>query len=223
MHVFRRLLRERRSTAAVEFSIVGLFYFVILIFAVEGGIFYIKIDTLDFATEKASRLILLNNYTTAPATATAFKTDIASASNGLLKTSSIAVSVQMTPPVSGTTAAPVNGFLNLPTTFTAGTYQYKDGACPVTTNINTGVVSAGTCTGTCAYSTTGANTIGELDTGYESTAAGVTTLYQTYTCGAGQDILVQVQFTDSTISNILGGIFGPFITTLAFQAEPTVS
>jgi hypothetical protein len=40
---------------------------------------------------------------------------------------------------------------------------------------------------------------------------------------AGQDVLVQVQYTDSTLTKLVSFIFGPIISTMAFQAEPSDS
>jgi Flp pilus assembly protein TadG len=218
----REFIRTRKSTTAVEFAIVGSLYVLVLLFAVEGGIFYLKVDLLDLATEKASRLIILNNVATAPQTASAFAALIASNGNGALTLSNIAVSVQMAAPVSGTVAAPVGGFQSLTkNAFTAGTFGYYAGACGIETNVATGAVTPNPlepCTGTCTTSK-----LGEADQGYQTTTNGVTTLFQTYTCSAGQDILVQVQYTDSTLTKLVSGFLGPVISTLAFQAEPTLS
>jgi Flp pilus assembly protein TadG len=215
-----RFARTRRSTTAVEFAVVGSLYCLVLLFAVEGGIFYLKVDVLDLATERASRFIVLNNLSTAPTSAAAFAALIANNGNGALTPGNVAVSVRMVAPVSGTIAAPAGGFQSLPvSTFTPGTYQYVAGACALTTNVATGVITVGACTGSCVYPTTP----GLADQGYQTTTNNVTTLHQTYTCSAGQDILVQVQYTDSALAKLVGGFFGPVVTTLAFQAEPTLS
>jgi hypothetical protein len=227
--MIRRFSQERKCSTTVEFAIVGSLYFLVLLFAVEGGILYLKIDTLDLATERASRLLVLNNVATAPATSAAFIGDIAANSNGALQTANIAISVQMAAAVTGTIAAPKGGFQSLSTTFTAKTFQYVPGSCPVTTIVGS-TPTVGACTGGCAYSTAAnaTNIPGELDPGYQTTVINAnnsttTTLHQTYTCSAGQDILVQVQYTDTTLTKLVAGLFGPIITTLAFQAEPTLS
>jgi Flp pilus assembly protein TadG len=218
--LLRSFVRTRRSTTAVEFAIVGSLYVLVLLFAVEGGIFYLKIDILDLATERASRFIILNNLTTAPASAGAFASLIANNGNGALTLGNIAVSVRMAAPISGTTAAPVAGFQSLTAAaFTPGTYQYVPGACALSTNVATNVTTVGACTGGCQYP----SVLGAADQGYQTTTNNVTTLHQTYTCSAGQDILVQVQYTDSTLTKLIAGFFGPVTSTLAFQAEPTLS
>jgi Flp pilus assembly protein TadG len=211
--------RSRQSSTAFEFAIVGGLYCFVLLCAIEGGIFYLKVDLLDLATERAARFIVLNNLATAPTTAQAFATLISSYGNGALTLNNIAVSVQMVAPVSGTAKKPVGGFQSLqPIIFAPGTYQYVAGACALSTNVATNTVTVGTCTGTCTHAT-----LGLADQGYQSTSGGVTTLYQTYTCSAGQDILVQVQYTDSTLTTLVAKFFGPVVSTLAFQAEPTLS
>jgi Flp pilus assembly protein TadG len=215
-----RFVRERRSSTSVEFAIVGSLYFLVLLFAIEGGIFYIKVDTLDLATERASRLMILNNFATAPATSAALITDIVNSSGGTLQPLNLAVSVRMVAPISGTAAAPVGGFQSLPNTFDSSQYQYVPGACHLTTNETTKIVTSSNCTGGCATTK-----LGQADSGYLSTnfTTGVSTLNQIYTCSAGQDILVQVQLTDGTLAGIINKFFGPVISTLAFQAEPSIT
>jgi Flp pilus assembly protein TadG len=271
-----RFAKDRRSSTSVEFAIVGLIYFTILFFVIQGGIFYIKVTVLDFATEAASRTVLLNQnpattVATPPTTGTAFATLVAQHSFGVLQAANLKVALQIVPPRSvsfnslqgyqgnaTSGAAGTYGFTTItPFTFAAGQtapYQYTNpGVCPV--NYETQVADNGAtasflngiaptngtitaCTGTClnaGYAAANGNNgqtviIGGIaDDGSSSistsTGGGHTftnTVYTdgTYTCYAGQDALLQVQYIDPTLTLLVGKYFGSVVSSLAFQIEP---
>jgi Flp pilus assembly protein TadG len=234
-----RFSQDRRGSTAVEFALVGLLYFFILIFALEGGIFYLRVTVLDLATEQAARAIMINEgpnnagtYTDAPASALDFQKLIEADSFNVLTQANISVEVQMTGPVTGTAAVAGTGFSSIkPVAIPDNvTYQYKPGSCTVDYSTSTvgGVtkytwISTSSCTdGDCAASQAtfnGLPTYGEISGGtYDTTLDEY--IDATYSCSAGQDIVVQARYTDTTLSNLVAYLFGPITTTLAFQVEP---
>jgi Flp pilus assembly protein TadG len=243
----RRFRQDRRSSTAVEFALVGLLYFFLLIFALEGGIFYLRTTVLDLATENAARVIMINQgannagtFTAAPTTAAAFITLIENDSYSVLTQSNIKVSVQMTGPVTGTAAIAGTGFQSIPPVATpAGLYQYVPGSCTVDYSTSTTgaattytFISSSACTtGTCAASQASfarLPTYGEVTGGTDVTTTAGNTVTNTYTdatysCSAGQDIVVQAQYTDTTLSALVAYLFGPITSTLAFQVEPATT
>jgi Flp pilus assembly protein TadG len=230
----------------VEFALVGLLYFFVLLFGLEGGIFYLRTTVLDLATEQAARAIMINQgannagtFTAAPTTAAAFQQLVQSDSFGVLTLANIKVSVQMAGPVTGTARAAGTGFQSIPPVATpAGLYQYLPGSCTI--NYSTSTTAGGTtytlisnagCTaGTC---TTGRfallPTTGQVSGGTDVTSTGAggaavnTYTGATFSCSAGQDIVVQAQYTDTTLATLVGYLFGPITSTLAFQVEPTTT
>jgi Flp pilus assembly protein TadG len=166
-----RLGRDRSSAAAVEFAVVGSLYLLLLLFVIEGGLFYLKIAVLDYATEAASRAILLNgnaNAPTPPTTTAQFQTKVAANSFGLLNVTNIVASVQLNDPDGGTyDGGNANaGFQNItPYKFANGAappFQYIYGTCtnvayqkivattgtPATlVSQGSDIQSSGTCTG----------------------------------------------------------------------------
>jgi len=240
-----RLSRDRRGSTAVEFAIVGLLYFFLLIFALEGGIYYLRVTVLDLATEQAARVIMINqgednngNFITAPIAATganSFQALVEKDSYGVLTQANIAVEVRMAPPVTGTVRAANAGFQAIPPVATPDnvTYQYQPGSCEVdytppsgavtkyTLNMNHGC-TAGDCTATQANFNLLPAGGGEVSGGtYDATTGEYKDA--TYSCSAGQDIVVQAQYTDTTLSALIGYLFGPITTTLAFQVEPATT
>jgi Flp pilus assembly protein TadG len=240
-----RFQHDRKASTAIEFAIVGLLYFFVLIFAVEGGIYYLQATVIDFATEQASRAIMINQgannagvYTDAPQTAALFQAlvynDSSAASDGLLSQANIQVAVQMAAPVTGN-AVTGPGFASIPPVAVpnGSVYEYVPGSCTVdyTTSTVAGVtkytlVANHGCTdGNCAATQPSFNLLpvnGELSGGaYDATTGKY--LNATYSCSAGQDILVQVQYSDSPLSALVAYLFGPITTTLAFQVEPATT
>jgi Flp pilus assembly protein TadG len=242
--------RDRAGGTAVEFAIVGLLYFFLLIFALEGGIFYLRTTVLDLATEQAARAIMINEgpnnagtYTDAPATASDFQKLIEADSYNVLTLANISVEVRMAAPVTGTAAVAGTGFASIPPVATPDntTYQYKPGSCEVnyststtggTTTYTFGTLGPNGCTaGDCVASQTNFALLpasGEVAGGTDVTTtvngATVNTYTDaTYSCSAGQDIVVQAQYTDSTLSKLIAYLFGPITTTLAFQVEPVTT
>lgn len=237
--------RDRRGSTAVEFALVGLLYFFLLIFALEGGIFYLRTTVLDLATEQAARVIMINqgtdnngNFTTAPTAATganSFQTLIENDSYGVLNQANIRVEVRMAPPVTGTVRAANAGFQFIPPVATPDnvTYQYQPGSCEVDYTPPSGAVTKYTlnmnhgCTaGDCAATQTNFNLLpaggGEVSGGNFDVTTGE---YKdaTYSCSAGQDIVVQAQYTDTALAAFVAYLFGPISTTLAFQVEPSTT
>lgn len=242
-----RFRRDRRGSTAVEFALVGLLYFFLLIFALEGGIFYLRVTVLDLATEQAARAIMINQVAgntvgapAAPTTAAAFTQLIENDSYNVLTIGNIKVAVQMAPPVTGTIAAPAGGFQSIkPLANPANQYQFLPGACTVTytttsvngaaATYNAPTASACDANGTCTVANfTLLPTYGEVAGGTDVTTTIGNTVTNTYTnatysCSAGQDVVVQAQYTDTTLSALVGYLFGPITTTLAFQVEPTTT
>jgi len=236
----RRFRRDRRSSTAVEFALVGLLYFFLLIFALEGGIFYLRITVLDLATEQAARVIMINqgadnngNFATAPTTPTganSFQALIENDSFDVLTQANIKVEVQMAPPVTGTVRAAGTGFQSIPPAATPDnvTYEYKPGSCEVdystSTTPYTLIKNHGCTAGDCT--TANFNLLpaggGEVSGG-TYTASSNSYTDATYSCSAGQDIVVQAQYTDTTLSALIGYLFGPITSTLAFQVEPATT
>jgi Flp pilus assembly protein TadG len=244
-----RFRRDRKSSTAVEFAIVGSVYFFVLFVVVEGGIFYLLTTTLDFATELASRSIMIdqgvntdnnNSYTAAPATPAALESLIQANSYGVLNVASITVEVQMAGPVTGATRAAGTGFQAIPAVATPDgtTYQFLPGSCTVdysTTSVNgaapsytlnsTGACTTGKCAAT--YFSRLPNE-GEVSGGTDVTTTSGTTVTNTYSnatfsCSGGQDVVVQAQYTDSLLAKLVGYLFGPITSTLAFQVEPAAT
>jgi Flp pilus assembly protein TadG len=237
--------RDRKGGTAVEFALVGVMYFFVLLFAIAGGTFYLRITVLDLATEQASRAIMINqgpdnagSFTAAPTTAAAFEQMVQTNSFGVLSFGNIQVAVQMAGPVTGTVRAAGTGFQSIPPVATpGGTYQYLPGSCTInyststtggtstyTLNSNAGC-TAGTCT-TARFSLL--PTSGEVQGGTDVATTSGSTVTNTYTsatfsCSAGQDIVVQVQYTDSVLSQLVAYLFGPVTSTIAFQVEPVTT
>jgi Flp pilus assembly protein TadG len=238
-------IRDRRGSAAVEFAIVAMIYVFMLLFAIDGGVFYIGTTVLDLATEQASRVIMINQgannaggFTAAPTTAAAFVQLIQTNSFNILGLGNIQVAVQMARPVTGTIRAAGTGFQSIPpVAIPAGTYQYLPGSCTInyatsttgatttyTLNSNAGC-TAGTCT-TANFSLLPA--AGQVTGGTDVSSASGSTITNTYTgatfsCSAGQDIVVEAQYTDSTLSKIVAYLFGPITSIIAFQVEPATT
>jgi Flp pilus assembly protein TadG len=240
--IFRR---DRRGTTAVEFAIVAMIYVFMLLFAIDGGVFYIGTTVLDLATEQASRAIMINQgannaggSTAAPTTAAAFTQLVQSNSYNVLTLGNIQVAVQMAGPVTGTVRAAGTGFQAIPpVAIPAGTYQYLPGACTInySTSTTAGTTTyslsssagctAGTCT-TAKFSLLPAS--GQVTGGTDVSSTSGSTITNTYTaatfsCSAGQDIVVQAQYTDTTLSKIVAYLFGPITSTIAFQVEPATT
>jgi Flp pilus assembly protein TadG len=224
--------RDRKGGTAVEFALVGVMYFFVLLFAIAGGTFYLRITVLDLATEQASRAIMINqgpdnagSFTAAPTTAAAFEQMVQTNSFGVLSFGNIQVAVQMAGPVTGTVRAAGTGFQSIPPVATpGGTYQYLPGTSTYTLNSNAGC-TAGTCT-TARFSLL--PTSGEVQGGTDVATTSGSTVTNTYTsatfsCSAGQDIVVQVQYTDSVLSQLVAYLFGPVTSTIAFQVEPVTT
>jgi len=239
------LRRDRQASTALEFAIVASIYVFLLVFAVEGGIFYLRMTVLDQATEQASRAIMINQgpnnagaFTAAPTTAAAFAQLIQTDSFGVLNLANIKVAVQMAGPVTGTARAAGTGFQAIPPVASPnnGTYQYLPGSCTInyTTSTTGGATTytlnsttsctAGTCT-SAKFALLPAS--GEVNGGADvtSSANNGATIINTYTsatfsCSAGQDIVVQAQYTDSTLSKMVAYLFGPISSVIAFQVEP---
>jgi Flp pilus assembly protein TadG len=236
---------DRSSSTAVEFAIVAMLYVFLLLFAIDGGIFYLQTTVLDLATEQASRAIIINQgannagaYTAAPTTAAAFKQLVQADSFGILTLANIQVAVQMAAPVTGTVRAAGIGFQSIPPVATpAGTYQYLPGSCTINyststtagTTTYTLISSAGCTAGTCTTAKFGLlPASGEVTGGTNVTGTSGSSVTNTYTgatfsCSAGQDIVVQAQYTDSTLSKLVAYLFGPITSTLAFQVEPATT
>jgi Flp pilus assembly protein TadG len=255
-----RRRNPRGGAVAVEFALVGLVYFIVVFFVIQGGIYFLRVTVLDFATEQAARALMINDNpgyaVAAPPSAAAFRQDIANSGYGLLNFNNIAVSVRVCAPVwttaiSGYSGGCFGGFKNMPlSTFdpTNNTYQYYAGVCTVNVTLysaNTGlqnlVVNSSSCTGTCNTNALNGSGNGNVANGAFSLASatipsgGVTvidagggtmitvTQYNgaTYTCAAGQDFLVQVQYTDATLSGLVSSYFSKIRSTLAFELEPS--
>jgi len=245
MKVFEKFFGDRGGGAAVEFALVGVTYCFMLLGAIEGGCFYLRVTVLDLATEQAARAIMINQgannagtFTAAPTTATAFAALIQSDSFGVLSLANIAVAVQMAGPVTGTSRAAGTGFQAIPPVASpAGTYQYLPGSCTIDyTTTTTGssttyaLTSSSGCTaGTCATSRFALlPTQGEVSGGTETSSTSGSTVTDTYTgatfsCSAGQDIVVQAQYTDTSIAALVSYLFGPVTSTVAFQVEPATT
>ena len=234
--------RDRRGGTAVEFALVSLMYLFLLLFAIDGGIFYLGTTMLDFATEQASRVIMINqganndgSYTVSPASAAAFKQLVQADSFGVLSLGSVQIAVQMAGPITGTAFSNGLGFHSiLPLANPDGTYQYLPGSCTIdyataTTAGDTSyslISSAGCTAGTCATANFALlPSRGEVQGGTDATSTAGGTITNTYTgatfsCSAGQDVVLQAQFTDATLSTLVANLFGPITATLAFQVEP---
>jgi len=106
--------------------------------------------------------------------------------------------------------------------------------------------ATGTCSGTCNLSSAYANgtqystptqdneVIGGIVNGGAAQPASTTTIGSAlytftnftggkYTCNSGQDVLLQVQYTDPTIVSLVGQFFGAIVSTVAFQIEPSAT
>ena len=239
------LRRDRKASTAVEFALVAMLYVFLLLFALEGGIFYLRTTVLDLATEQAARVIMINQgpnnagtFTTAPTTAAAFASLIQSYSFGDLALGNIEVAVQMATPVTGTTRAAGTGFQAIPPVADpAGTYQYLPGSCTInySTSTTAGVttytlISNSGCT-VCTCTTSRfalLPTSGEVSGGSDVTSTSGSTVTNTYTgatfsCSGRQDIVVQAQYTDTALTALVAYLFGPVTSTLAFQVEPATT
>jgi hypothetical protein len=251
----------------VELALVGLLYFLVLFFVIQGGLYYIRVTVLDFATEVAARAILINNNpgyqlagptTALPTTAALLRQNIANAGYGFLDANNIAVSVKVCAPVWQTglgatangTGGCLGGFQNMPLTpFTPGTFQYFTGTATVNLyqyvgsdgSTGIGVIATTATTGTCNTAPLNGSTNGNVANGTLSLATATTppggvtvisvgpgasvtrTEYDgaLYTCGAGQDFLLQVQYTDTGLVPLVSRFIGPITATLAFALEPS--
>lgn len=245
MGIFRKFGGDRGGGAAVEFALVGVIYFFLLLAAIEGGCFYVRVAVLDLATEQAARVIMINQgatnagtFTSAPTTATGFAALIQSDSYNVLSLGNIAVAVQMAGPVTGTTRAAGTGFQAIPPVASpAGTFQYLPGSCTIdysTTTTGTTTTyalssssgcTAGTCT-TSRFSLLPGQ--GEVSGGTDVSSTSGSTVTTTYTgatfsCSAGQDVVVQAEYTDTALTALVSYLFGPIVSTLAFQVEPATT
>ncbi len=229
----------------MEFAIVAMIYVFMLLFAIDGGVFYIGTTVLDLATEQAARTIMINQgannagaFTAAPTTAAAFAQLVQTNSFNVLTLGNIQVAVQMAGPVTGTVRAAGTGFQAIPpVAIPAGTYQYLPGSCTINyrtsttgatttyTLVSSAGCSAGTCT-TAYFSLLPA--AGQVTGGTDVSGGSGSTITNAYTgatfsCSAGQDVLVQAQYTNTTLSALVAYLFGPINSTIALQVEPATT
>jgi Flp pilus assembly protein TadG len=141
--VERAFAADRTGGAAMEFAIVGTFYFLLVFFVLQGGVYYLRATVLDYATEVVARSLEINDNSSsviAPTSSSAFAYDIAQNSFGLLNYSNIAVSLKECQPAgfTGSTQGDgikcTGGFSSMslsPIDTTGNTYQYFNGTCAV--------------------------------------------------------------------------------------------
>jgi len=145
--VGRAFAADRTGGPAMEFAIVGLYFFLVLFFVIQGGIYYLRETILDYATEAAARAVMINDNpgysVAAPTSAAAFLNLVASNGFGLLgpanynasTTAPMQVALQMVPEAKTIFGNASYGFRSVtPWTFNGTTppYQFKyAGSCGV--------------------------------------------------------------------------------------------
>jgi Flp pilus assembly protein TadG len=131
---------DRTGGPAIEFALVGTTFFLLLLFVIQGGIYYLRVTALDYATEVVARSLELNGNSTtsiSPTTSSAFAYDVAQNSFGVLNASNIAVSLKECTPVgfTGSTGTGITcsggfgGMSTSPIDTSGNTYQYFNGTC----------------------------------------------------------------------------------------------
>jgi len=131
---------DRTGGPAIEFALVGTTFLLLLFFVIQGGIYYLRVTALDYATEVVARSLELNGNSSkliSPTTSSAFAYDIAQNSFGVLSSSNISVSLKECTPngFTGSTGTGITcsgGFGGMSTTpidTSGNTYQYFNGTC----------------------------------------------------------------------------------------------
>lgn len=136
----RAFAADSTGGPAMEFAIVGTTFFLLLFFVIQGGIYYLRVTVLDYATEVVARSLELNGNSStiiSPTSSSAFAYDVAQNSFGILSAANISVSLKECAPV-GFTGSSGNGITcsggfggmsTSPIDTSGNTYQYFNGTC----------------------------------------------------------------------------------------------
>jgi Flp pilus assembly protein TadG len=114
--MFRRFRRDRRGSAAVEFSLVAVPFFALLFAIIETGIVFFAAQVLETGVQDSGRLIYTNQITNTNTTLAQFKADLCNRVAVLMNCTGIDVDVKYYP--AGTTITitdPIDGAGNYDT------------------------------------------------------------------------------------------------------------
>jgi hypothetical protein len=223
----RAFSTDRTGGPAIEFALVGTSFLLLLFFVIQGGIYYLRVTALDYATEVVARTLELNGNSSSlisPTSSAAFAYDVAQNSFGVLDAANISVSLKECAPAgfSGSTSVAIpcsGGFGGMSTTpidTSGNTYQYFNGTC--TANIDETIadngqqaVSVVSGTTNCVPGTATSNASGTALTSGPGTTCN-TTSFNYYQQGAG-----------NLIGNVGAGVLslGPATKPLKAQGQAT--
>ncbi|MGH7102155.1 MAG: TadE/TadG family type IV pilus assembly protein [Acetobacteraceae bacterium] len=92
--IARRLLRCERSSTAIEFALIALPLFALLIAILETGLVFLSQQVLQTATTETARLIMTGQAQLNSLTASQFQADVCNSATSVLSCADIAVNVQ---------------------------------------------------------------------------------------------------------------------------------
>ncbi|MGH7189487.1 MAG: TadE/TadG family type IV pilus assembly protein [Acetobacteraceae bacterium] len=90
----RGLLRSERSSTAIEFALIALPLFALLIAILETGMVFLSQQVLQTATTETARLIMTGQAQLNALTASQFQQDVCNSATSVLSCGDIAVNVQ---------------------------------------------------------------------------------------------------------------------------------
>jgi Flp pilus assembly protein TadG len=121
--VLRRFRRDRKGSAAVEFSMIAIPFFMMMFAIIETALIFFANQALETATQDTARLIMTGQAQLGSMTAATFKTNLCSRLSGLLDCAGgVDIDVKAYPSFANVNIAnPISGgnYVN-PTTFQPG-------------------------------------------------------------------------------------------------------
>jgi Flp pilus assembly protein TadG len=95
--LLRRFRRDRRGSAAVEFSLIAVPFFALFFAIVETGIVFFAGQLLEAGVQDSSRLIYTNQITNTNTTAAQFKADLCNRVSVLMSCTNLDIDVKYFP------------------------------------------------------------------------------------------------------------------------------
>jgi Flp pilus assembly protein TadG len=122
--LLRRLRRDRKGSAAIEFALVAPVFFALLFAIIETGIMFLAGQVLETVTQESARIILTGQAQTASYSAAQFASYVCSEVPALFNCNDISIDVESYPAFSSVNLAnPIDGSGN----FNSGSLQYNPG------------------------------------------------------------------------------------------------
>ncbi len=106
----RRIGRDKRGSAAVEFAMIAPLFLMILFAIIESALYFLASEVLESATQKTARLVLTGQAQSAGMTAANFKSNLCLTTEPLFDCSKIVVDVRLATSFGGAnTGSMLNG------------------------------------------------------------------------------------------------------------------